>query len=165
MQEYDFMMKAALANDDPFLVSSERSRHDAEVLEATRFDMDTWPDDAEHVENLKNIIHVGRFSREGMPIWNTRHTSAEIQSRQTRIWRMMAALFGGAFILAPMWLMVKKRDLPTDAHLAFVSGFVTGFGLLTALILDKPIDVVASTAGYAAVLMVFVGVFLTNDTS
>jgi hypothetical protein len=41
--------------------------------------------------------------------------------------------------------------------LASTTVFVSVFGLMMALVLDKLMDVLSSTAAYAAVLVVFVG--------
>ena len=69
--------------------------------------------------------------------------------------RVGAAAVGGIFLIGPMWLMVLHKTRYTV--LISTTIFVTVFGLLMALVLDKLMDVLSSTAAYAAVLVVFVG--------
>ncbi|KAF5526010.1 hypothetical protein CGCA056_v002480 [Colletotrichum aenigma] len=69
--------------------------------------------------------------------------------------RIMIAATGGAFLVGPMWIMVLKKGLYTS--LITTTAFVTAFGILMAYFLNEAKDVLASTAAYAAVLVVFVG--------
>ena len=61
-----------------------------------------------------------------------------------------------------MWLMVLWFNTLYTSLIA-TTLFVALFGLLMASVLEKPIDVMSSTAAYAAVLVVFVG--LTTSKS
>ena len=74
--------------------------------------------------------------------------------------RIGVAAISGAFVIAPMWLMVLHNTLFTG--LASTTGFVTVFGLTAAIFLRTPTEVMSCTAAYAAVLVVFVG--LTTET-
>ena len=69
--------------------------------------------------------------------------------------RLMIAAFGAAFLIGPMWLMMLRTDLETK--LVSTTVFVAVFGLLMAYFIEEYKDVLSSTAAYAAVLVVFVG--------
>lgn len=78
------------------------------------------------------------------------------------IHRLAMAVFGGAFLIGPMWLMVLRDDVYTT--LITATAFVVGFGLIIsigpAFISGFRINVdtvMSVTAAYAAVLVVFVG--------
>lgn len=71
--------------------------------------------------------------------------------------RVKMATVGGVFLIGPMWLMVLAHDWRYTG-LITTTVFVTVFGLSMSAALDKPMDVLSSTAAYAAVLVVFVGV-------
>lgn len=61
---------------------------------------------------------------------------------------------GLAMLLAPLWWMQNVSD--NNNRLAIITGFVILFTLLmTGATINRPFEVVASTAAYAAVLMVF----------
>ncbi|KAK2779150.1 hypothetical protein CKAH01_11409 [Colletotrichum kahawae] len=69
--------------------------------------------------------------------------------------RIVIAAAGGAFLVGPMWIMVLNGGLYTS--LISTTAFVAAFGVLMAYFLNEAKDVLASTAAYAAVLVVFVG--------
>jgi hypothetical protein len=69
--------------------------------------------------------------------------------------RIGMAGIGGAFLIGPMILMVLHKGLLTT--LLTTSLCVCAFGLIMAIFLDQPFDVLSATAAYAAVLVVFVG--------
>ncbi|KAI0893043.1 hypothetical protein F4806DRAFT_478021 [Annulohypoxylon nitens] len=54
-----------------------------------------------------------------------------------------------------MWLMMLNDGLYTA--LISTTVFVAVFGALMAVVLDRHMDILSSTAAYAAVLVVFVG--------
>lgn len=68
--------------------------------------------------------------------------------------RAGVAILSGLWLLVPMWIMVLHKTLWTG--LATSTVFVFAFGLCIIFYLDDEKDVVASTAAYAAVLVVFV---------
>jgi len=74
--------------------------------------------------------------------------------------RVGVAAISGAFLIAPMWLMVLHNTLFTA--LGSTTGFVTVFGLTAAVFLRSPTEVMACTAAYAAVLVVFVGLTIES---
>ena len=69
-----------------------------------------------------------------------------------KLW--MAGL-GGAFLIAPILLMVLQEGLLTT--LLTTSLCVVVFGFIMAFYLTDPFNVLSATAAYAAVLVVFVG--------
>jgi uncharacterized membrane protein YhaH (DUF805 family) len=70
--------------------------------------------------------------------------------------RLVAALFGGVALVAPMLLMVLHKDRATD--LATTSVAVLLFAVAVAYYSDAtPEAIVSIVAAYAAVLVVFVG--------
>jgi len=75
--------------------------------------------------------------------------------------RIAVAAVGGIFLVGPMWLMVLKNSLYTQ--LISATGFVAAFGIVMATFLEKDDAVLASTAAYAAVLVVFVGTSTSGD--
>ncbi len=78
---------------------------------------------------------------------------SEFNSFGHRLW---IAAFGGIFLVGPMWLMVLHHTRYTSLISTTVA--VVLFGLIMAYKLEKESDVLSSTAAYAAVLVVFVGV-------
>lgn len=75
--------------------------------------------------------------------------------------RISMALLGGAFLIAPMLIMVLHDTRLTALFTS--SAFVVSFGVAISFYLDKPFDVLSGTAAYAAVLVVFVGTNGTNE--
>ena len=67
----------------------------------------------------------------------------------------VAAAIGTAFLVTPMWLMMLNTDLYTA--LISTTVFIVVFGGTMASVLEKKMEVLARTAAYAAVLVVFVG--------
>lgn len=67
---------------------------------------------------------------------------------------------GGAFLVAPMWLLALKQDL--YLQLGITTGCVSIFGLLVAWYLSSLEAVFTACIAYAAVLMVFVGAMIQN---
>ncbi|KAG8667517.1 hypothetical protein FPOAC2_12683 [Fusarium poae] len=151
LQNYEYMEKRSTQSDDPFYMSGENylERH-----------------------ALKEII--GRYKKrfEGKPVFNTtgnwqKRPEDSCLVRDTRKdnylrnWnkgfyqRLGVAAVGGIFLMVPMWLMVLHNTLWTG--LVSTTLFVTVFGLMAAAFLESSMDVMSSTAAYAAVLVVFVG--------
>lgn len=70
--------------------------------------------------------------------------------------RFLMAFGGGIALIGPMVLMVLHKSILTSLLTVTVSVFI--FGLSIALFSDRPgFEIVTTTAGYAAVLVVFVG--------
>ncbi len=69
--------------------------------------------------------------------------------------RLLMAAVGGLFLVGPMWQMVLVNSW-RYASLISTTVFVSLFGFVMAWFLADHKDVLASTAAYAAVLVVFV---------
>ena len=71
--------------------------------------------------------------------------------------RLKMALFGGIALIAPMLIMRLHSNLVTQ--LVTTSAFVVAMGIILAWYMNdaNKKDILASTAAYAAVLVVFVG--------
>lgn len=69
--------------------------------------------------------------------------------------KVAMAVTGGAFLIAPMLVMVLHPGLVTS--LVTTSACVFAFGLVMAIFLKAPFDVLSATAAYAAVMVVFIG--------
>ncbi|KFY37261.1 hypothetical protein V494_04842 [Pseudogymnoascus sp. VKM F-4513 (FW-928)] len=151
LQDYDYMGQRRQPRADPFLVTGERYV-DRCILEAA---MSLEPNAK---ESLKLVGPLG--------FWETKDTQPEpVGGTRTdnyrRGWvkgfytRVAAAAMGGIFLIAPMWLMVLQNTMYTG--LVATTLFVGVFGFLMAYFLDDLKDVMSTTAAYAAVLVVFVG--------
>jgi hypothetical protein len=138
--------------NDPFYVSGEHWLH-------------------RHLLNhhLANRSRDGRaIKREVRPIeaWeagpsDSAYTSNNRRETFLRKWkqgfyqRLSVAAAAAVFLITPMWLMVLENS-PYTA-LGSTTAFVVVFGLGSAVFLESLIEVMSSTAAYAAVLVVFVG--------
>lgn len=86
------------------------------------------------------------------------------QCKRALLSRALAALVGGLAVVVPMLIMVLH---PTKATAIWTSScFVVVVALCLAFLMtdSQPKDVVACTAAYAAVLIVFVGAAMGPDT-
>ncbi|KAK4231609.1 hypothetical protein QBC38DRAFT_495624 [Podospora fimiseda] len=151
LKDYDYMEQRHLLPDDPFYVSGERY-NDRKLLQ--------------HLlgirgEQIKRKVVSKEIWEETSAYSSSaaRHNTRPDNYRRSWIrgfWeRIGVAIVSGAFLIAPMWLMVLRNTLYTG--LISTTGFVTVFGLTTAAFLRSPTEVMSCTAAYAAVLVVFVG--------
>jgi len=143
------MIKCSKQPTDPFLVTGERwvdHRVLQRAMEEKRDHFELYFSTTKH----NRVDSIGKWTFDDMtPISGTRD---EIEWKKFRN-RLGMAAFGGFFLLAPMWLMVKHRTLYTA--LVSTTAFVAVFGFIMAA--QGQIDVLSSTAAYAAVLVVLVG--------
>jgi hypothetical protein len=153
MQDYDYMNVCSQRATDPFLATGENFV-DGRVL---RRAMESVPKSFRKTKfPLADSIRQWKGNEDSSPIGGTRNETikaSEFKSFQKRLW---IAAFAGTFLLAPMWLMVLHHTLYTA--LVSTTVFVTVFGFIMAWSLEKESDVLSSTAVYAAVLVVFVGI-------
>lgn len=80
------------------------------------------------------------------------------EARIDKIVTFATIAIGLAMLLAPLWLLqcVTSRDISKTTTLGTITAFIVGFsGLLSIVAVAKPFEVLAATAAYAAVLMVF----------
>ncbi|KAK4237165.1 hypothetical protein C8A03DRAFT_16269 [Achaetomium macrosporum] len=155
LQDYDYMEKRSLLPRDPFYVSGERYL-DRMLLK------DIVGGRGEQLENETSA--VGHWESEATEPPSLRDTRRDNYHRS---WthgfhrRIGVAAVAGAFLIAPMWLMVLHNTLYTA--LVSTTVFVAVFGLMSAIYINSHMEVMSPTAAYAAVLVVFVG--LTTETS
>lgn len=151
LQNYEYMEKRSLQPEDPFYMSGEKYQ-DRKLLEAILGDK---VNSFEGQPVFPAIGHWQKGPEESRSVRDTR------QDNYKRNWtvglhqRLAVAAVGGIFLMAPMWLMVLHNTLYTA--LVSTTVFVTVFGLMAARYLTSLMDVMSSTAAYAAVLVVFVG--------
>ncbi|KAL6876798.1 hypothetical protein J3F83DRAFT_727126 [Trichoderma novae-zelandiae] len=143
---------------DPFLIKSER-KVDAAILHAEllRIPLDKWEKhlSLQFTDGKENFNFVPPIEREPTAIGGTRTEMTRKQWTEDFLRRVMFSVVGGAFLVVPMWLMIKLSS--QSASLITTTVFVFGSGIAAAYALDNPIAVVSTTAAYAAVLVVFVG--------
>lgn len=152
------MGKFILLPQDPFIVTGERLI-ERRMLQVAMRDKEN---EADSLEPAECIVKWETSNIRPNPILGTRDGNL----RQTWIrgfqQRLGIAAVGGIFLIAPMWLIVLHRTLYTA--LVSTTVCVTIFGLLMALFLDGLKDVLSSTAAYSAVLVVFVGLTVPNNS-
>jgi hypothetical protein len=159
IQDYDFMVRATMQPGDPFIATGERAM-DNVIVERTIRSKKLKLGDFDKFE----AIPTGPWAKGAAPIMGTRNASMRKLWRTNYLERLIyGALVGGAFLIAPMWIMAHYLDLMTDLIVTTVS--VGVFGIFTAYYVPDLKDVLASTAAYAAVLMVFVGALVQNSLS
>ncbi|KAF3011355.1 hypothetical protein E8E14_007893 [Neopestalotiopsis sp. 37M] len=154
LQDYDYMGQFIWQSGDPFIITGERF--------VDRCMLDAAMKGLGNDDDLRLIKPTRKWEDEFVipaPIGGTRD-----RNLQTVLWkgffeRMLLAILGSIFLVGPMWLMVLHNTIYTA--LITTTACILIFGFAMALSLTKPMDVMASTAAYAAVLVVFVG--LTVD--
>ncbi|RDW90039.1 uncharacterized protein DSM5745_01814 [Aspergillus mulundensis] len=170
-RDYEYMTQAlSTGTEDPFIAHTE----DETVL---------WMLESIHRENERNWPRETKISRDDWaaicrtqdarfqepsaggtgapPIGGTRRAKLRASRLRSTWGRILTAVVGGLFLIGPMWLMVLHNTRYTA--LVSTSVCVFGFGVLMANALEKPMDVLSSTAAYAAVLVVFVGTNTQSD--
>ncbi|KAH8427875.1 uncharacterized protein LDX57_005580 [Aspergillus melleus] len=157
IQDHEFMTKYSGHENDPFIVSSER-RHDEHLLS---YFIGGYGKSTRDLEALKeHAIPTGPWEKNSKygvrPIGATRS-----HIRKKGLWsRIVGAFVGGAFLVAPMWLLALRQEL--YLQLGITTGCVSIFGLLAAWYLSSLEAVFTACIAYAAVLMVFVGAMIQN---
>lgn len=149
-KDHDYMVECGQRSRDVFLATTQRSIDRFVMRKVVEFNPETiWFDENKAVPA-------------GEP-WEHDDESESIPGTRTNVFnqsfwnRVKMATVGGVFLIGPMWLMVLSNDWRYTG-LITTTVFVTVFGLSMSAALDKPMDVLSSTAAYAAVLVVFVGV-------
>lgn len=153
------MAKYVLRAEDPFIVTGERAI-DRLMLQVA---MRNKENEADPLRWEKSILSWEALNIEPAPVGGTRDGNLRQSWAKAFRQRLGVAAVGGILLIAPMWLMVLHRTLYTA--LVSTSVFVSIFGLMMALFLEGLKDVLSSTAAYAAVLVVFVGLTVPNNTS
>jgi hypothetical protein len=144
---------------DPFIITGER------YVERCMLDVAIkgWEDAQDPLVQLESSQTWEDESVHPAPIGGTR-----TENRKNILWKafrdnIVFAGLGGVFLVAPMWLMVLHNTLYTV--LISTTVFIFVFGFLMALFPIKPMEVMASTAAYAAVLVVFVGLNVDSNAA
>lgn len=164
LRDYDYISKPKSGVIDPFIETGERFI-DRLVLQGAMRDKEDERDPLPWDKPLFKW-ETGNQLNKQRKLRNLLVTLSDKRFR--RAWirafrkRFCVATAGGIFLIVPMWLMVLHRTLYTA--LISTTIFVTIFGLIMALFLDRSKDVLSSTAAYSAVLVVFVGLTVPNTT-
>ncbi|KAH8587229.1 hypothetical protein B0O99DRAFT_527176, partial [Bisporella sp. PMI_857] len=151
-KDYDYMTACSTRERDPFLASGEYWIDHAVLLDAIASvgqDFISFP-----FETIRST-DSWRDKKDNSGISEARNQGNRKLASKSFRKRLWIAVLGGAFLLGPMWLMVLHHTLYTALVSTTVA--VALFGLLMAWRLERDTDVLASTAAYAAVLVVFVG--------
>lgn len=149
------MEKFIFQSGDPFIITGERYVERC-MLDSAMVDLDNNEDPLWPLKSTRKW--EDKFARP-VPIGGARDVNFKTTLWEAFFARISLALLGGLFLVGPMWLMVLHNTLYTALITTTVC--ILMFGIIMALLLTKPMDVMASTAAYAAVLVVFVG--LTVD--
>lgn len=159
VQDSDYMGRHIWQAQDPFIVTGERSL-DRLMLGIA---MKNKENVADPLGWTKPMFDWEAPDVTPKPVGGTRDRNLrQAWIRGFRQWLGTAAA-GGIFLLGPMWLIILHRTLYTA--LISTTIFVAIFGMLMALLLDGLKDVLSSTAAYSAVLVVFVGLTVPNNTT
>jgi hypothetical protein len=154
LKDYEYMEKRSLASDDPFYLGGEKWL-DRNLLrqiignKAGRLEQD---------DRSNEFDAIGYWQKDGKDsqlISNTRRDNYRRNWLRGFYQRLGMATVAGIFLIVPMWLMVLHKTLWTA--LVSTTVFVAVFGVLAAWFLTSLLEVMSSTAAYAAVLVVFVG--------
>jgi hypothetical protein len=154
----------SVSDEDPFVATTENGTVNWMLGKICAERWDEWPGRDGIIANQEwskifkaedSIDKARPPSVSSPPIGGTRR--AEVQKKYLRSLkgRLLTAAVGAVFLIGPMWLMVLHHTRYTS--LISTSVFVGVFGMLMARSLEKPMEVLTSTAAYAAVLVVFVG--------
>ncbi|TXC10772.1 hypothetical protein FocTR4_00007473 [Fusarium oxysporum f. sp. cubense] len=151
LQNYEYMERRSLQPEDPFYMSGEKYQ-DRKLLETI------IGGEAYRFEGKKVFPAIGNWQKGPDGSRSVRDTRQDNYQRNWKVGfhqRLAVAAVGGIFLMAPMWLMVLHNTLYTA--LVSTTVFVAVFGSMAARYLTSLMDVMSSTAAYAAVLVVFVG--------
>jgi hypothetical protein len=156
------MNACSLLQKDPFLVTSER-RGDQIMLDSIMQKLLVAENDEIKLSKpiSRSITTTWEKDKHGYhePIGGTRRENSKASHLQSVEWRFAMALLAGFFLIGPMWLIVLHNTRYTA--LISTTVLVILFGFLMAIFQTDYKDVLSNTAAYAAILIVFVGVYLT----
>ena len=141
------MKQSSRQSRDPFLITAERSVDNFILSSLVQ---------RPHVA-AQDVISSEPWEPEkaSTPISGTRHETNKGTARMAFVERLAIAVVAGLFLVGPMWLMVLHNTMWTS--LVTTSLLVFVFGFMAAYYVEDKEKVLASTAAYAAVLVVFVG--------
>ncbi|KAF3022014.1 hypothetical protein E8E14_012129 [Neopestalotiopsis sp. 37M] len=142
---------------DPFLISSTR-RVDAAILKSQLLEIaqEKWERELSNSINEEHHFNfVPPLEKFATAIGGTRKKMTRKQWTEEFLRRVVLSIIAGAFLVVPMWLMILLNSQRASLVITTVSVFLSGIGASYAM--NSLRDVVATTAAYAAVLVVFVG--------
>lgn len=142
---------------DYFLATGER-KTDRYVIRSV---IDKKVGGSHRLRETMTTTPVEKMSNENIPIGGTRNVKTRLKKLENARNRIVLAALGAFLMLGPMWLMVLHQTLYTG--LVTTTVCVSAFGLVASWSLREPKDVLSATAGYAAVLVVFVGLTIQNQ--
>ncbi|KAI8622874.1 hypothetical protein F5Y19DRAFT_44054 [Xylariaceae sp. FL1651] len=152
LQDYDYMVTCNKLPRDPCMATSERMDDHWVLRSALEHIQGISKLPVGKVESAQYDFPSGPPEKKAIPIGNTRQGTIR-SLRVAEFWvRFGLAFTGAAFLIAPMWIMVKFQWTAPFVTTVFVALFT----FLGAFVLDRR-DMLSCTAVYAAVLVVFVG--------
>ncbi|KAL4909731.1 hypothetical protein BDW74DRAFT_143611 [Aspergillus multicolor] len=162
-RDYEYMTQAlSTGTEDPFIAHTEDEAVHWMLDSIHRENEAKWPinskisrDDWARICRTQDALFMATSGTGAPPIGGTRRAKVRESKLRSIQGRILTAIVGGAFLIGPMWLMVLHNTKYTA--LVSTSVCVLAFGVLMASALEKPMEVLSSTAAYAAVLVVFVG--------
>lgn len=157
LRDLDYMQSKAGGgfSRDPFLLKSSRSA-EREMMRKKGFSIDAewWRDSTEEARWEKVPPSYDDGAPPVLPgIDGSRINNARFRAR---LYNLMCALLVGLGLIVPMIVMrlVPGKTCTLVTTSSFVMGFAVGLAVLSSF---KRSEIVLVTAGYAAVLVVFVG--------
>ena len=151
IRDWELIVKNSGQQDDPFILKGARALNVRLMNEAGLMR-----------ENHARLELCKDYDNPQLP-FDSRGKLMSKRNLQAFWARFYMAMFGGIALIGPMILMVMKTDLTTALVTVSLSVFLFGLALAIFFTDVKPESVLASVAGYAAVLVVFVGT--SNQTS
>jgi hypothetical protein len=152
LQDYNFMISRSKEPANPFLVTGERWVDHKILQRAMEPLRDYFVGESFELDgSIRDCVGM----EDSSPIGETRNENIKESKWKNFRHRLEMATIGGIFLLVPMWIMVLHRTKYTALILTTI--LVALFGLIMAGFLDREMDVLSSTAAYAAVLVVFIG--------
>ena len=163
VQDHDYMENRSKSSRDPFLATGEYAVDNYVLNSNIESGLANDPDMV-HLASLQPWEYFGTDDQRHHyeSICGTRNANLAKSWALGFQQRILLAILGGAFLIGPMWLMVLRSGQYTS--LIITTSFVAGFGIIMAYFLEEGKDVLASTAAYAAVLVVFVGTSTQNPS-
>ncbi|KAL2270050.1 hypothetical protein VTJ83DRAFT_2234 [Remersonia thermophila] len=160
VRDYEFMGQFGHQANDPFVISAERLTED-QIMQLAWKGAIQDPLERDAAYNDLKEAAARPWESAWNPIGGTRYDTKRQAWYSAFLRRLLISLFGGLFMLAPMWIMVLHNTRATC--LATTTVFTVVFGVIVARFVERPGEVLAGTLAYAAVLVVFVGLAVELD--
>ena len=147
--------------DDNFIITSNEKYQRAmikECIEDHQNENELADDDQHRLErDLRRLRSYSppRYASNAALFGGSRTELNQREAFEKYVQRTAMAVFGSAFLIGPMLIMVLYPSRTTSLVTTTVS--VVLFAMLVAALLEDKNDVLNATAAYTAVLVVFVG--------